>query len=96
LKKIKGIYGISIQAVMARARYLGIISEHTYRNFCITVNIQGWKINEPGEYLGKEHANRFDQLVYRAAAEEIITFSRAAELLNLPLSQFRQAFQIVS
>lgn len=96
LKKIKGIYGISIQAIMARARHLGIISDHTYRNFCITVNSQGWKVNEPGEYLGKEHANRFDQLVYRAAAEEIITFSRAAELLNMPLSKFRQAFQIVS
>ena len=96
LKKIKGIYGISIQAVMARARHLEIISEHTYRNFCITVNSQGWKIDEPGEYLGKEHANRFDQLVYRAAAEEIITCSRAAELLNLPLSEFRRAFQIVS
>ena len=96
LKKIKGIYGISIQAIMARARHLGIISDHTYRNFCITVNSQGWKMNEPGEYLGKEHANRFDQLVYRAAAEEIITFSRAAELLKMPLSEFRRAFQIVS
>jgi Zn-dependent peptidase ImmA (M78 family) len=96
LKKIKGIYGISIQAIMARARHLEIISEHTYRNFCINVNTQGWKTEEPGEYLGKEHANRFDQLVYRAAAEEIITFSRAAELLNQPLSEFRRAFQIVS
>ena len=96
LKKIKGIYGISIQAIMARARHLGIISDYTYRNFCITVNTQGWKTDEPGEYLGKEHANRFDQLVYRAAAEEIITFSRAAELLNLPLSEFRRIFQIVS
>ncbi|HIJ57984.1 MAG TPA: ImmA/IrrE family metallo-endopeptidase [Deltaproteobacteria bacterium] len=96
LKKIKGIYGISIQAIMARARHLGIISDYTYRNFCITVNTRGWKTEEPGEYLGKEHANRFDQLVYRAAAEEIITFSRAAELLNLPLSEFRRAFQLVS
>jgi Zn-dependent peptidase ImmA (M78 family)/DNA-binding XRE family transcriptional regulator len=96
LKKIKGIYGISIQAVMARAKQLEIISEHTYRNFCIKVNSQGWKVKEPGEYLGKEHANRFDQLVYHAAAEEIITFSRAAELLNLPLIEFRRAFQIVS
>lgn len=96
LKKIKGIYGISIQAIMARAKHLGIISNYTYRNFCITVNTRGWKTEEPGEYLGKEHANRFDHLVYRAAAEEIITFSRAAELLNLPLSEFRRAFQLVS
>jgi Zn-dependent peptidase ImmA (M78 family)/DNA-binding XRE family transcriptional regulator len=96
LKKIKGIFGISIQAIMARAKYLEIISDYTYRNFCITVNTRGWKTEEPGEYLGKEHANRFDQLIYRAAAEDIITFSRAAELLNLPLSKFRRSFQIVS
>ena len=96
LKKIKGIYGISIQAIMARASHLKIISDYTYRNFCITVNKQGWKKREPGEYSGKERANRFDQLVYHAAAEEIITFSRAAELLNMPLSRFRRALQLVS
>jgi Zn-dependent peptidase ImmA (M78 family)/DNA-binding XRE family transcriptional regulator len=96
LKKLKGLYGISIQAIMARANRLNIISDYTYRNFCITVNTQGWKTDEPGQYLGKEHANRFDQLVYHAAAEDVITFSRAAELLNLPLSEFRLAFQIVS
>ena len=96
LEKIKGNYGISIQTTMARARHLEIVSEHGYRNFCIKVNTEGWKIEEPGEYLGRERANRFDQLVYRAAAEEVITFSRAAELLNLPISEFRRAFQIVS
>jgi Zn-dependent peptidase ImmA (M78 family)/transcriptional regulator with XRE-family HTH domain len=96
LKKIKGIYGISIQAIMVRAKHLKIISDYTYKKFWITVTTRGWKTEEPGEYLGKEHANRFDQLVYRAAAEEIITFSRAAELLNLPLSEFRRAFQLVS
>ena len=96
LKKLKGVYGISIQAIMARANRLNIVSDHTYRNFCITVNTQGWKSEEPGEYFGKEYANRFDQLVYHAAAEEIITCSRAAELLNLSLSDFRRAFQLVS
>ena len=96
LKKLKGIYGISIQAIMARAKELRIISDHTYRNFCITVNTQGWRTKEPGEYLGKEHANRFDQLVYHAAAEDVITYSKASELLNIPLSEFRRAVQIVS
>ena len=96
LKKFKGVYGISIQAIMARANHLKIISDYTYRNFCITVNTQGWKTKEPGEYLGKEYGNRFDQLVYHAAAEDLITFSRASELLNLPLSEFRRAFQLVS
>ncbi len=95
LKKLKGIYGISIQAIIARAHRLNIISDNTYRNFWMTVNREGWKTKEPGEYLGKEHANRLDQLVYHAAAEDIITYSKAAELLNMPLSDFRRAVQIV-
>ncbi len=95
LQKLKGIYGISIQAIMHRAERLGIISAYTYRKFCIMVNQMGWKKKEPGSYERKEKANRFKQLVYHAAAEEVITFSRAAELLNVPLSEFRE-IQIVS
>lgn len=95
LQKLKGIYGISIQAIMHRAERLGIIRAYTYRKFCIMVNQTGWKKKEPGSYERKEKANRFKQLVYHAAAEEVITFSRAAELLNVPLSEFRK-IQIVS
>ena len=95
LQKLKGIYGISIQAIMHRAERLGIIRAYTYRKFCIMVNQMGWKKKEPGSYERKEKANRFKQLVYHAAAEEVITFSRAAELLNVPLSEFRK-IQIVS
>ncbi len=94
LKKLKGIYGISIQAIMRRAKGLGIINEHTYRKFCIMVNQKGWKKIEPGSYERKEKANRFKQLVYRAAAEDLITYSRAAELLNMSLSELRK-IQIV-
>ena len=95
LKKLKGIYGISIQAIMDRAERLGIISAYNYKNFCIMVNRRGWKKDEPGSYERKERANRLKQLVYHAAAEDIITFSRAAELLNMPLSELRK-IQIVS
>ncbi|MCP4693660.1 MAG: helix-turn-helix domain-containing protein, partial [Desulfobacterales bacterium] len=58
LKKLKGIYGISIQKIMARANRLGIITDYTYRNFRISANKRGWKREEPGEYLGKERPNR--------------------------------------
>jgi Zn-dependent peptidase ImmA (M78 family)/DNA-binding XRE family transcriptional regulator len=96
LKKLKGIYGISIQAIMARAHNLGIISDYSYREFCIILNKKGWKKEEPGTYEGKERPNRFKQLVYRAVAEEIISFSRGAELLNISLPEFRRRVQIVS
>ena len=96
LKKIKGIYGISIQAIMARACHLNIISEYTYRQFNIYVNKKGWRTSEPGSYVGREKANRFKQLVLHAAAEQIISFSKAAEFLNRSLEEFEKEVQIVS
>ena len=60
------------------------------------VNVRGWKKNEPGIYKGREKASRFKQLVFRAAAEDIITFSKAAELLNRPLSDFRREFLLAA
>ena len=96
LKKLKGIYGVSMQAIMARASHLKIISENTYRRFNIFVGMQGWKKSEPGSYEGKEKANRFKQMVLHAAAEQIISFSKAAELLNLSLDEFGKEAQVAS
>lgn len=96
LKKLKGIYGISLWAIMARAHNIGLISDSRYKRFCIYANTHGWRQDEPGEYIGKEKANRFDQLVYYAVAEEIVTMSKGAELLNIKLPQFRRKFQLVA
>ena len=99
LKKLKGIYGISILALVVRARNLGIINENRYKAFFITASKKGWKsgkIKEPGEYIGREYANRFQQLVSWAVAEEIITMSKGAELMNVGLPEFRKGFQIAA
>ena len=50
----------------------------------------------PDTYEGKEKANRFKQMVLHAAAEQIISFSKAAGLLNLSLDEFEKEVQIVS
>lgn len=96
LKKLKGMYGISMQAIMARALALGLISEQTYRSFHIYVSKNGWRREEPGKYSGIEKANRFKQLVLHAAAEQIISYSKGAELLNAPLTDFEQEVHVVS
>jgi Zn-dependent peptidase ImmA (M78 family) len=96
LKKLKGIYGISMWAVMARARSLGIIPDSRYKNFCIEASKAGWRTREPGRYIGKEKANRFDQLVYYAVAEDIVSMSKGAELMNVSLPHFRKKFHLVS
>ena len=96
LKKLKGIYGISLWAIMVRAHTIGLITDSHYKRFCIYANTHGWRKNEPGEYVGKEKANRFIQLVYYAVAEDVITMSKGAELLNVKLPLFRRKFQLVA
>ena len=96
LKKLKGIYGISMQAIMARAHTLGIIDDRSYRQFRMHVSTHGWRKEEPGEYSGKEKANRFKQLVLHAAAEQVISYSKGAELLGLTLAEFEREVLIVS
>lgn len=96
LKKLKGVYGISMQSIMARAANLSIISANAYKAFCINFRKKGWHREEPGQYGGKEVANRFKQLIYHGAAEQIISFSKAAELLNISAAQFDEKVVFVS
>jgi len=81
---------------MVRIHQLGIVGDSTYKKFWAMFNAHGWKKEEPGNYPGAERANRFEQLVHRAAAEEAITLSKAAELLNIPLSEFRDKFLVAA
>ncbi len=90
---VKESYGISIQAIVARARDLQIISESQYIQFqkWITIN-RNRKEQGLGSYQGNEQSYRFKQLIYRAAAEEVISLSKAANLSNQKLAEFRKYF----
>ena len=93
LVNLKETYGVSIQAIMARAKHLGIISNDRYVRFRKWINRTGNRKEEGlGEYKGIESSNRFNQLIYRAAAEEIISLSKAASLANVKLAKFRDDF----
>jgi predicted HTH domain antitoxin len=43
-----------------------------------------------------EKANRFKQLVLHASAEQIISYSKGAEFLNMSLAEFDREVRIVS
>ena len=96
LVDIKANYGISIGAIMTRARNLGLITENHYRDFWIQYRKRNWHLDEPGEYAGQEKSNRFHQLLHRAAAEEWITLSKAAALAGQPLADFRASFEFAA
>ena len=83
-------------ALMIRAKNFGIVTESYCRQFFMLASRLGWKSGktpEPGQYIGREYPNRFRQLVERAAAEEIISMSKGAELRNIGLVEFRKGFQ---
>lgn len=88
---IKKQYGISIQAQLYRAKDLGIINASSFKTAFIMINKMGWKVKEPQEFdfEGNEKSNRMLQLILRAISEELITSSKAAALLNMKLTEFR-------
>ena len=96
LSDVKLHYGISIAAIMARARDLGLVTGDFYTRFNITMNRNGWRNPEPVEFRGSEQSNRFEQLLYRATASELVSLTKAASLAGKPLAAFRESLQLVS
>lgn len=89
LHLLKHKYGLSVQAWIYRAKDLGIVSESAARRLG-DFRQRGWSRQEPGDQIPPEEPERMKRLVLRALAEDLISSSRAAELLGMPLSTFWQ------
>jgi len=48
LSKLKEQWGVSMQALLFRARKLGKLGDVSYRNAMTTISIRGWRRDEPG------------------------------------------------
>ena len=92
LKDVQLSYGISARALMMKAYQLGVINKSRYVGFCI-------KMNDPanerlrktldGSSMPAEHTSRYERLVFRALSSETITTSKAAEMLDISVSELR-------
>lgn len=98
LVAIKEYYGISVQAIMYRAHGLGVINKATARRFWQFVNSDpkhkkeiGW-----GRYPGNETSSRFEQLLFRAVAQGVVSIAKGAALANVSVSEFRDKLLLVS
>lgn len=96
LKSIQMEYGISVDALMYKASQLNIITDRRYVSFQKKKNaLPSFKESVVrGEYP-MEYTSRFDRLVYRALASEIITYSKAAALLDKPVSEVRSTLNLM-
>ena len=92
LKDVQRTFGISARALMMKAYQLGVINKSRYVGFCI-------KMNDPanerlrktldGSSMPAEHTSRYERLVFRALSSETITTSKAAEMLDISVSELR-------
>lgn len=88
LVSIKEQFGISVQAIMMRVQLKGIIDKNSAQRFW-----RAMRTNKKEECLGSFHgvekSYRFEHLVLRLAAEEVVSLSKAANLLGVKLAVFR-------
>jgi Zn-dependent peptidase ImmA (M78 family)/DNA-binding XRE family transcriptional regulator len=90
LDRLKKQYGISMQAIMYRARQEGIISEYIHEAFSREISSKKWRKQEPNHYPIGEHPHHFEQLLHRAISEELISVSKAAYLANTSIEDIRR------
>lgn len=89
-------YGISIDALMYKAKQLNIITENRFVTYCKKKGALP-KFNEEVKKsrYKDEPAWRFERLVYRALASELITVSKAASLLGISVSEVMNQLNLV-
>lgn len=83
LKNLQAEFGISVDALMYKARYLDVISENRYTTYWKKKNFDSnFKSQVEKSIIDDEHSTRFENLIYRALSSGLITESKAAVLLN--------------
>lgn len=92
LYALKHLYGVSMQAWLRRAYELQLIDKTAYASWNQRFQKNGWRKTEPGQQIPREHPTRFQSLVFEAYERELITASRASQLLGVPLQEFLREY----
>ena len=79
-----------------RASDLAILNQSAARKMWNYFRRNKWVKTEPGEPYPAETPKLFKQLVFHALAEDLIGESKAAELLSMPVVNFRKLRKVVN
>lgn len=95
---LKKLYGVSAAAILVRLGATGILSEAAI-SYAFRTYANRWRIEEP-EPIGDdegfgafERPTKFEGLVYRALAEQLISPIRAAQLLGKSLAEIKKGIK---
>lgn len=89
LKRIRQLYGMSIEAILYAACEIGIITKDRHKRFLIVVN-KNPNIKEEirkSVYDKEQDNDRFTSLVYRALSNNVISVSKASMLLGKSIEE---------
>ncbi|MEV0735125.1 ImmA/IrrE family metallo-endopeptidase [Streptomyces sp. NPDC050549] len=88
LARLKEQWGVSIQALLYRARWLGRLSDTSYRNAMTTISARGWRRNEPGLISAIEQPSLLPRAV-ELLTQEGIDESHLVTQCRMPTELFR-------
>jgi Zn-dependent peptidase ImmA (M78 family) len=90
-------WGISISAIMQRAKDLGIIHKDRLKQFYIkcNMNMELKKRVYESRYCKMEESFRFNQLLYKGIAQELVSLSKASALSNHSLNELKTTLSYI-
>lgn len=94
LGSLRKKYGMSVQAWIYRAKEVGIISAAYAASIFRMFKKLGIYKQELGDRLPMEQPQRFERLTIQSVEEGLLSPSRAAELLNMSLNEFRRKIKV--
>jgi hypothetical protein len=88
LAKLKEQWGVSMQALLFRARQLGRLGDVSYRNAMTTISTRGWRRDEPGLVSTIEQPSLLPRAL-ELLVQEGIDETRLIEQCRVPSELFR-------
>ena len=88
LGKLKEQWGVSMQALLFRARRLGRLGDVSYRNAMTTISVRGWRRDEPGLVGTIEQPSLLPKAV-ELLDQEGISEALLVEQCRVPVDLFR-------
>lgn len=79
LRQLKEQWGVSMQALLYRARQLGRLSDISYQNAMATISARGWRRDEPGHIDAIEQPSLLPKALELLRGEGIDDFALASQ-----------------
>ena len=94
---LQQMYGISIDAIMHKLNDIGIVTEKRYRSFYIRKRMSKTFSSavEKSRYKEELKDTRYTAMVYSALAQQLITTSKAASMLDCSVASVRNNVNVI-